>query len=72
MSALANVTAAILAGGWDLNFRNLFPGQPKVLVEMGGKSFLSYILDHLQLFGLKEVVLCTGYRGEKNRRNIRS
>lgn len=65
MSALANVTAAILAGGWDLNFRNLFPGQPKVLVEMGGKSFLSYILDHLQLFGLKEVVLCTGYRGEK-------
>lgn len=65
MGNLANVTAAILVGGWDPNFSKIFPDQPKVLVEMGGKPFLSYILDHLQLFGLKEIVLCTGYRGEK-------
>ncbi len=65
MSILANVTAAILAGGWDPRFRNIFPDQPLVITEMGGKPFLSYLLDHLQLFGLKEVVLCTGYRGEK-------
>lgn len=65
MGILANVTAAILAGGWDPQFRNLFPDQPKGLTEMGGKPFLSYILDHLNLFGLKEIVLCTGYRGEK-------
>lgn len=65
MGILANVTAAILVGGWDPQFRNIFPDQPKGLTEMGGKPFLSYILDHLQLFGLKEIVLCTGYRGEK-------
>lgn len=65
MGILANVTAAVLAGGWDPHFRQLFPDQPKVLTEMGGKPFLSFILDHLQIFGLREIVLCTGYRGEK-------
>ncbi|MGB9697805.1 MAG: sugar phosphate nucleotidyltransferase [Thermodesulfobacteriota bacterium] len=65
MGILANVTAAILAGAWDPSFRRFFPDQPKVLTEIGGRPFLSYILDHLQLFGLKEIVLCTGYRGEK-------
>lgn len=65
MGILANVTAAILAGGWDTCFRRFFPDLPKVLTEIGGKPFLSYILKHLYLFGLKDIVLCTGYLGEK-------
>ncbi|MGQ9694889.1 MAG: sugar phosphate nucleotidyltransferase [Thermodesulfobacteriota bacterium] len=62
---LAKVSTAILAGGWDIVFRRLVPDRPKVLAEVGERPFLSYILDHLNLFGVREVVLCTGYLGEK-------
>ncbi len=40
------------------------PDKPKALADILGRPFLSYLLDILDNAGLKEVVLCTGHRGE--------
>jgi NDP-sugar pyrophosphorylase family protein len=67
LTALQNVTAAILAGGLGTRLRSTVADRPKVLAEVGGKPFLAYLLDQLAAAGLGEVVLCVGYRGEQVR-----
>jgi len=65
MEELSGVTAAILAGGLGTRLRSVVAHQPKVLAEVGGRPFLSYLLDQLADAGLRTVVLCTGYMGEQ-------
>ncbi|MBI4354278.1 MAG: D-glycero-beta-D-manno-heptose 1,7-bisphosphate 7-phosphatase [Candidatus Omnitrophica bacterium] len=59
------MTAAILVGGLGMRLRAQLPGRPKALAEVAGRPFLSYQLDRLKTAGIKDVVLCTGYRGEQ-------
>ena len=59
--SLADVSAAILAGGKGSRLRSVLPDQPKVLAEVAGRPFLSYLLDQLVPTGINHVVLCTGY-----------
>jgi len=62
---LVSVTAAILAGGLGIRLRSMVPDRPKVLAEIRGRPFLAYLLDQLRAIGVRYVVLCTGYLGEK-------
>lgn len=63
--ALEDVTAAVLAGGPGTRLRPVVADRPKVLADVGGKPFLAYLLDQLLIAGIRRVVLCTGYLGEK-------
>ena len=67
MVSLDNVTAAILAGGLGTRLRSVVADRPKVMAEVGGRPFLSYLLDQLGEAGVRRVVLCTGHRAEQVR-----
>ena len=63
--ALSGVTTAILSGGLGTRLRPVIADRPKVLAEIRGRPFLSYLLDQAEAAGLESVVLCTGYLGEQ-------
>lgn len=65
--AMRNVSVVILAGGLGTRLRAVVSDRPKVLAEVGGRPFITYILDHLAAAGVSDVVMCTGYRGEQIR-----
>jgi len=60
-----NVTVLILAGGLGTRLQSVLPDQPKVLATVAGRPFLSYLMDQLFSIGLRQVILCTGYKGEQ-------
>jgi D-glycero-alpha-D-manno-heptose 1-phosphate guanylyltransferase len=62
-----DVPALILAGGLGTRLRGLLPEVPKVLAPVRGRPFLCYLLDQLETAGVREVVLCTGYRAAQVR-----
>src|SRR3989338_6029269 len=62
---LSGVTVAILAGGLGTRLRSVIADRPKVLAEVRGRPFLTYIFDQLIAASIKYAVLCTGYLGEK-------
>lgn len=59
------ITAAILVGGLGTRLRSVVSDKPKVLAEVFGRPFLSYLLDQLMVLGVGEVVLCSGYMADK-------
>lgn len=63
-SSLTETTAAILAGGLGTRLRSVVGDRPKVLAEVNGRPFLAWLLEFLESFGFKRVVLCTGYQAE--------
>jgi NDP-sugar pyrophosphorylase family protein len=67
VTELSDIDAVILAGGLGTRLRPVVSDRPKVLAEVHGRPFLAYLLDHLARAGVREVVLCTGYRGERIR-----
>jgi NDP-sugar pyrophosphorylase family protein len=58
---LGEVTAVILAGGLGTRLRAVIQDRPKVLAEIAGRPFLSYLFDQLVDAGIRQVVLCTGH-----------
>ena len=64
-SRLSGVTTAILSGGLGTRLRPVIADRPKVLAEIRGRPFLSYLLDQVAAAGVESVVLCTGYLGEQ-------
>jgi NDP-sugar pyrophosphorylase family protein len=63
--ACSRTSAAILAGGLGTRLRPVLGTKPKVLAEVAGRPFLSRLLAHLARWGVKHVVLATGYRSEE-------
>lgn len=61
---LADVTGAILAGGFGTRLRSVVADRPKVLAPVHGRPYLTYLLDQLAGAGVREVVLLTGYQAE--------
>lgn len=55
---------AILAGGLATRLRPLTDFIPKALVEINGEPFIAHQLRLLASSGIRQVVLCVGYRGE--------
>jgi NDP-sugar pyrophosphorylase family protein len=60
-----DLTCLILAGGMGSRLKSIVPDRQKVVVEIKGRPFLSYLLDQLESFGLTRVILCTGYRSKQ-------
>ncbi|OGM02168.1 hypothetical protein A2115_01500 [Candidatus Woesebacteria bacterium GWA1_41_8] len=53
--------ALILAAGLGARMRPLFLNTPKTMIDINGKPFLYYLLDHLRKNGIGEIVLGTGF-----------
>ncbi len=57
--------AVILAGGLGTRLRPIISGVPKPMAEVLGKPFLRWQVEQLKKFGLRDVVISTGYMGHK-------
>ncbi|MFC1903311.1 sugar phosphate nucleotidyltransferase [Chloroflexota bacterium] len=55
----------ILSGGLATRLRPLTETIPKSLVEIVGRPFLEYQIGFLKTGGIRDIVLCVGYLGEK-------
>lgn len=62
---ISDIPALILCGGLGTRIRRLYPGLPKSLVPINNTPFLSYLLDRLDMYGIRKVVLCTGFKKEQ-------
>jgi NDP-sugar pyrophosphorylase family protein len=60
-----NATALILCGGKGERLRPLTESTPKPLVHLKGLPILSYLLDHIQKFGITNIVIAAGFQAEK-------
>jgi len=56
--------AVILAGGLGTRMREETEFKPKPMVEVGGKPVLWHIMKVLSSQGIREFVICTGYKAE--------
>lgn len=57
--------AVILAAGKGTRMMPLTEDKPKVMVEVGGKPFLSYVIDSLRQAQITELCLVIGYKYRK-------
>ncbi len=67
---MVDVPAMILAGGLGTRLARVLPETPKVLAPVAGRPFLAYLLDSLAEAGIREAILCTGYRAESVEREF--
>jgi glucose-1-phosphate cytidylyltransferase len=58
-----NIPAVILCGGMGTRLREETEFRPKPLVEVGGKPILWHIMKIFSHHGIREFVLCLGYKG---------
>ncbi len=52
----------ILAGGLRSTIHDDFEGIPKPMVEIGGEPILWHIMKHYSSYGIKEFIVCGGYK----------
>ena len=55
--------AVILAGGLGTRIAEETSSRPKPMVEIGGKPILWHIMKLYSAHGIKEFVICCGYKG---------
>ena len=55
----------ILAGGRQSTLSNNGEGIPKPMVELGGRPLLWHIMKHFSKYGMKEFIVCGGYRVDR-------
>lgn len=61
---LDSIDVAILAGGLGTRIKSVLGDTPKVLAPIDGRPFLDILLDQLQGFGARRIVLCLGHLAE--------
>lgn len=54
----------ILAGGLGSRISEETQNKPKPLVEICGKPIILYIMEHYASYGVKDFIICCGYKGE--------
>ena len=57
-----NLTVLILCGGKGLRLRPLTKSLPKPLIKVKNKSILENIITHFLKFGVKDIIVATGYK----------
>ena len=60
----------ILAGGLATRLRPLTEKIPKSMMKVCGRPFLEYQIDRLKEQGVKDIVLCIGYLGDRIQRHF--
>ena len=60
---MENVKAVILAGGKGTRLAEETSARPKPMVEIGGKPILWHIMKIYNHFGVRDFVICLGYKG---------
>ena len=70
MQSTFNITAAILAGGLGTRLQPVVSDKPKVLAEVSGRPFLTYLLDQISSAGIRKAVVCTGYMAGQVRERL--
>lgn len=58
-------TAIILAGGFGTRLQSVVADVPKPMAPINGEPFLNFQLRYLKHFGIKNIILSTGYLSEK-------
>ena len=53
----------ILAGGYGTRISEETDQKPKPMIEIGGKPILWHIMKLYSFYGLKEFIICCGYKG---------
>lgn len=64
--------AIILAAGHGSRLRPLTNDCPKCLLDVGGRAIIDHQLDALRPFGVQDVVVVVGFRGEQIRQHLRA
>lgn len=59
----AALDIVILCGGQGTRLRSAVPDLPKVLAPVGGRPFLSLVLECVRAQGFRRIILCIGYSG---------
>ncbi|MDB9765658.1 sugar phosphate nucleotidyltransferase, partial [Candidatus Pelagibacter sp.] len=54
----------ILAGGIGSRISEETQNKPKPLVEICGKPIIVHIMEHYASYGVKDFIICCGYKGE--------
>ena len=57
--------AIILAGGLGTRLRKAVPGLPKCMAPIGGKPFISYIIEYYKKQGIEKFIFALGYMHER-------
>jgi mannose-1-phosphate guanylyltransferase len=68
MSSIGNnrpKKAVILAGGLGTRLRPITNEIPKQLMPIHGKSIMEHVFDLFKKYGIKDIVLCVGYKADK-------
>jgi NDP-sugar pyrophosphorylase family protein len=65
MKTLSNICILILCGGFGKRLRSIVSDRQKVLADVVGHPFITFILDQISYAGGKDVILCTGFMGEQ-------
>jgi len=61
-----NNTAVILAGGFGKRLKKITKNKlPKPIVEINGKPFLDYLLQHVSKFKIKKIIIITSFLSEQ-------
>jgi NDP-sugar pyrophosphorylase family protein len=61
----SGTAAVVLAGGLGTRLRSVVADRPKVMAEIHGRPFLSYLFDQLLVADIRDVIVCTGYLGTR-------
>ncbi len=63
--------AVILAGGEGTRMRPLTNDIPKPMLPLKGKPILEHVLERLKKHGIRDIIITTGYMGEKIREHFK-
>ena len=65
VSDINNVDALIICGGLGTRLKSVLNDRPKILAEINGRPFISYLIDYLETQGISRIILCTGHGHEE-------
>ena len=64
---MVEISAVILAGGKGTRLSSVISDRPKVLAEVEGHPFITYLLEQINSAGILKTCLCTGYMADQVR-----
>ena len=62
---LSKISVLVLCGGFGKRLQPAVSDRQKVLADVTGQPFITFILDQIAVAGGENVILCTGYMGEQ-------